>query len=272
MWPLCRPWGPLHEGHLSLLRLARQRADRVIASIFVNPAQFSPDEDFDSYPRQLSQDQERLAQESCDLLYAPQNTDFYPPQFDTSVTVGGVSEGLETAFRPHFFTGVATVVTKLLNQTRPDTIILGEKDYQQYLVIKRLVEDMDMRVDVLGAPIVRDKDELALSSRNVYLSPEERKRAVILPRTLKTCAYALSTGVPPEQALAKARNVLKDGGIEKLDYVEARDAETLRPLPHGALTTQARVLAAVYVGTTRLIDNWPAAPQQGEEGEERKIT
>jgi pantoate--beta-alanine ligase len=247
--------GALHEGHLSLVRRARESAGKVVASLFVNPAQFAPGEDFTAYPRDEARDSELLASVGCDLLYAPAVDVIYPEGFSTTVTVAGVSGELEGAHRPTHFAGVATVVAKLLIQAEPDLAVFGEKDYQQLLVIRRMARDLDLPVEIVGAPTVRLEDGLAMSSRNVYLSDEERVVAGRLNVVLSAMAGALASGVEVGEAEAAARQALLDMGISQIDYIEARDAEDLhRPGP-GPLQAPARVLAAVRIGRTRLIDN-----------------
>lgn len=251
--------GALHTGHVSLIDLALSHCDRVVASIFVNPAQFAPGEDFDAYPRTLDSDAAKLAKAGCHLLYVPTARVMYPEGFDLKVHVGGPSAGLETDFRPHFFDGVATVVAKLFNQVRPDIAVFGEKDYQQLLVIQRLAADLDHGVTIIPGPVIREDDGLALSSRNVYLSPEDRARAVRLNEILRDFAEALERGddvaTAQARALAKAAN-----GFDGVDYIEARCAGTLAELPAGPIDRPARVLGAVWLGKTRLIDNLAAVP------------
>ncbi|NBC33811.1 MAG: pantoate--beta-alanine ligase, partial [Alphaproteobacteria bacterium] len=223
--------GALHEGHLSLMQLARQHCDRVVATIFVNPQQFAPHEDFGAYPRQEARDAALLAGEGVDLLYAPLVTEMYPEGFSTTVSVAGVSEGLCGTFRPQMFPGVATVVTKLLLQAGPDAAIFGEKDYQQLQVIRRLVRDLDIPVRIIGGPTVREADGLAMSSRNAYLTPAERAVANRLYAILCRVADAAQAGTPPAaEALATARESLLAAGFRSVDYIELRDAETLAPL------------------------------------------
>jgi len=247
--------GALHEGHLSLVRQAKQRADRVIASIFVNPTQFAPHEDFDAYPRREARDAELLEGAGCDLLYAPTAAEMYPEGFATAVTVTGVSEPLDGEARPHHFGGVATVVTKLLTQCGPDIAIFGEKDYQQLLVIKRLARDLDLPVEILGGPTARDPDGLALSSRNAYLSPQERQIASALPAALKAATQSLAAGETVAEAENRAIAQLHAAGFSKVDYVEVRDADTLARLGPGAAGPNARIFVAAWLGKTRLIDN-----------------
>jgi len=247
--------GALHEGHLSLVRLGKAHADRVVASIFVNPTQFAPHEDFDAYPRAEARDAGLLKDAGCDLLYAPTAAEMYPEGFATSVSVTGVSEPLDGQARPHHFGGVATVVSKLLIQCDPDIAIFGEKDYQQLLVIKRLARDLDLPVEIIGGPTARDHDGLALSSRNAYLSAEERKIASALPATLKGVIEALAAGQPVAEAEEGAIAQLHTAGFNKVDYLEVRDGETLARLGPGPAAPGARVFVAAWLGKTRLIDN-----------------
>jgi pantoate--beta-alanine ligase len=247
--------GALHEGHLSLVRLARGTAERVVASVFVNPTQFGPNEDFEAYPRSEARDAELLAQAGCHLLYAPGVGEMYPPGFSTTVTVAGVSEPLDGAARPGHFAGVATVVTKLLTQAGPDVAVFGEKDYQQLQVIRRLVRDLDLPVEIVGGPTERAEDGLALSSRNAYLSPAEREIAAELNRVLSRAVARLRAGEPVAGVEAEAVAALETAGFRKVDYVEVRDAEGLARLGPGPVAGPARVLAAAFLGSTRLIDN-----------------
>lgn len=246
--------GALHEGHLSLVRLAKERADRVVASIFVNPTQFAPNEDFDAYPRAEARDAGLLEGVGCDLLYAPTASEMYPAGFATSVAVAGVSDPLDGKARPHHFGGVATVVTKLLTQCAPDVAVFGEKDYQQLLVIKRLARDLDLPVEIVGGPTARDHDGLALSSRNAYLSAEQRQVASALPRILKEAAAKVAAGEPVETAERAATDALLSAGFEKVDYVEVRDGDDLSKLT-GRAAPGARIFVAAWLGQTRLIDN-----------------
>lgn len=249
--------GALHEGHLSLVRLARARAGRVAASLFVNPRQFAAHEDLDMYPRNEAGDAALLASAGCDVLFAPAPGEIYPPGFSTSVSVGAVSEPLEGEVRPHFFGGVATVVTKLLLQALPDIAVFGEKDYQQLLVIKRLVRDLDIPVEVLGGETVREADGLAMSSRNAYLAPAERAIAGRLNAILRDGARALERRRDIETTEADIKKHIAAAGFSKIDYVSVRDAEDLSVLPHAAVDRPARLLAAVWLSATRLIDNLP---------------
>lgn len=246
--------GALHEGHLSLVRRARRHARRVIVSIFVNPAQFAPHEDLATYPRTWDADVAALAREEVDLIWAPSVGVMYPDGFATQIVPAGPAQaGLEDSFRPHFFAGVATVVAKLFLQCRPDFAIFGEKDFQQLKVVTRLAHDFDLRLKVIGAPIVREPDGLAMSSRNAYLTPAERAAAPVLHRTLKECARRISAGSPIAGVLADGRKMISTAGFA-LDYLEARDADTLAPVRARA-DGLIRLLVAARLGKTRLIDN-----------------
>jgi len=246
--------GALHDGHMSLVRLARRRADKVVVSIFVNPTQFAPHEDFGSYPRTWKADAAKLAAEGVDLIWNPDARLMYPDGFATRVQVEGpATAGLEDRFRPHFFGGVATVVAKLLTQVRPDAAIFGEKDYQQLKVVTQMARDLNLGTRIVGAPIMRERDGLAMSSRNVYLSPEQRKAAPALHHTMKDVARLLRQGEKPAATLAAGSKLIGDAGF-KLDYLEARHAETLAPLTRIG-HEPARLLVAATIGTTRLIDN-----------------
>jgi pantoate--beta-alanine ligase len=249
--------GALHEGHLSLVRLGNEKADRTVASIFVNPAQFAPHEDFDAYPRGEDRDATLLAAAGCALLFAPTVGEMYPDGFATTVNVAtGVSEPLEGVSRPHFFGGVATVVSKLLNQCRPDVAIFGEKDYQQLLVIKRMARDLDLGVEIVGGPTSREADDLAMSSRNAYLSPEEREASAALPAAMAAAVGWLREGQAAEGVEGRVKAILAEAGFGKIDYVEVRDGETLDRLGPGPVSAGARVFVAAWMGKTRLIDNW----------------
>ncbi len=247
--------GALHEGHLSLVRTAQKLADRVVVSIFVNPRQFGANEDFGRYPRQEAEDAEKLANVAADLLFAPDVTEMYPEGFATNVSVGGVTEGLCGAARPGHFDGVATVVTKLLLQCLPDVAVFGEKDYQQLLTIKRVARDLDIPVAILGAPTMREADGLAMSSRNAYLSPEERRIAARLPAILRELVAAAERGDELSALCARGIAELKAAGFASVDYLEFRDAETLAPVSR--IERPARILVAARLGNTRLIDNMP---------------
>lgn len=246
--------GALHAGHFSLVKIARTRADRVIVSIFVNPTQFAPNEDLSTYPRTWSADIAALRELKADVVWAPSVETMYPEGFATRIVPEGpASVGLEDAFRPHFFAGVATVVAKLLLQCEPDIALFGEKDYQQLKVVTRLARDLGLKTKIVGAPIVREKDGVALSSRNRYLAPAERAAAPALYRVLKECARRIKAGGPVEAALDDGRKTiaLSDFG---LDYLEARNADTLASLVTPA-AEPIRLLVAARIGTTRLIDN-----------------
>lgn len=245
--------GALHRGHLSLIEEGLARADRVVISVFVNPSQFGPREDFAAYPRLLEADRAKAEAAGAHLLYAPSVEQIYPPGFATWVTVDGVSEGLCGALRPGHFRGVATVVAKLLTQTAPDVAIFGEKDYQQLMVIRRMTADLDLPVEIVGAPVVREADGLAMSSRNAYLSPEQRAQSATLHAVMTRASQAIRAGGPVAGALAEAIAALQTAGFGPVDYVELRAAETLVPVT--VLDGPARLLAAAYLGTTRLIDN-----------------
>jgi pantoate--beta-alanine ligase len=249
--------GALHEGHLSLVALAKSKGDRVAVSIFVNPIQFGPREDFGRYPRDEQGDVEKLGKAGADLMFAPDVGEMYPQGFSTQVKVGDLTEDLCGAARPNHFDGVATVVAKLLLQCAPDLAIFGEKDYQQLLVIKRLVRDLNIPVEIVGAPIVREQDGLALSSRNVYLSASERQIAPLLYRTISEVAADLAKGRGCDDAVVAARFKLDAAGF-RVDYVAVRDPDTLKPL--SGPVKRARVLAAAHLGKTRLIDNVPVPP------------
>ncbi|MDE2135081.1 MAG: pantoate--beta-alanine ligase [Alphaproteobacteria bacterium] len=246
--------GALHEGHLSLVRETRKRADTVVVSIFVNPAQFAPHEDFDRYPRTLEADAGKLAAAGgTDLIFAPPVGEMYPRGYATTIEVGGPSRGLETDFRPHFFAGVATIVTKLLLAVMPDMATFGEKDYQQLLVVRRLAADLGLATEIVGAAIIRESDGLAMSSRNAYLTPDERRIAGQMNVVLKRLAAKLRNGEPIAVAEADGRRVLLNAGFASVDYVAVRDTKTLEALT--SLDRPARILAAAKVGGTRLIDN-----------------
>jgi pantoate--beta-alanine ligase len=245
--------GALHDGHLSLVRATQSRAGKVVASIFVNPAQFAPHEDFDRYPRTLESDAAKLAGVGLDLIFAPSVAEMYPQGFATKIEVGGPSLGLETDFRPHFFGGVATVVAKLLIAALPDLAIFGEKDYQQLLVIRRLAADLGLPIEIVGAPIVREADGLAMSSRNAYLSPDERKVAGRLNLILRDAITRLKHGDPVSIVEQFGKSDLLEAGFGVVDYVAIRDAATLARID--TLDRPARILAAAKIGATRLIDN-----------------
>lgn len=245
--------GALHSGHMVLIEAAKAEADRVVASIFVNPLQFGPTEDLDRYPRQEAEDAELLQHHGCDLLWLPTADQLYPPGFSTTVSVAGVSERWDGASRPGHFAGVATVVAKLFTAVRPDIAFFGEKDFQQLAVIRRMEADLGLGVAIRGVPTVRDAHGLALSSRNAYLSADERQRALALPQALDQAREAILGGEPVEAALDDAKRKLADAGFNRIDYVALVDSATLEPLesPSGEM----RLIAAAVIGTTRLIDN-----------------
>jgi pantoate--beta-alanine ligase len=246
--------GALHDGHVSLVRLAKRRAKRVIVSIFVNPTQFAPTEDFGSYPRTWKADVARLAAENVDLIWNPDVKTMYPDGFATRIlTEGPATAGLEDRFRPHFFGGVTTVVGKLFTQCRPDFAIFGEKDFQQLRVVTRMAGDLDLGVRVIGSRTVRERDGLAMSSRNVYLSPEERLMAPTLYRAMKESASRLRAGDNIEAAMAGGAELITNAGFV-LDYYEPRHADTLAPIA-SAKDGPVRILVAARLGKTRLIDN-----------------
>jgi pantoate--beta-alanine ligase len=246
--------GALHDGHVSLVRLAKRRAQKVIVSIFVNPTQFAPTEDFGSYPRTWKSDVAKLAAEKVDLIWNPDVKVMYPDGFASRIVPEGPAiAGLEDRFRPHFFGGVATVVGKLFTQCRPDVAIFGEKDFQQLRVVTQMARDLDLGVRVIGSRTVRERDGLAMSSRNVYLSAEERQTATTLYRAMKESAKRLKAGDKLETAMAAGREMIDRAGFV-LDYFEARHAETLAPVA-SVKDGPVRILVAAKLGKTRLIDN-----------------
>lgn len=246
--------GALHSGHISLVALAKKSAKKVVVSIFVNPTQFGPNEDFSRYPRTLEADLDKLAEADTDLVFLPDAKEIYPDGFSTMLKPAGpAAVGLDDKFRPGHFDGVATVVAKLFTSVTPDIAIFGDKDYQQLQVIKTMARDLHLPVKVIGAPIVREKDGLALSSRNVYLSPSERATAIILSQVLKESAKAIANGAEPEAVLSRGRAKIMSAGF-KLDYLEARDAATLTK-PDPQKKAKLRLLVAAKIGKTRLIDN-----------------
>ena len=244
--------GALHRGHMALVAEARQRTQRTVTSIFINPLQFAPTEDLSRYPRQMDVDQKMLEDHGCDLLFAPSPADMYPEGFNLTIDPGAIALPLEGVVRPGHFRGVATIVTKLLLQAMPDVALFGEKDYQQLQVIRRVVRDLDIPVQIIGVPTVRDEDGLALSSRNAYLSPDERCRAVALPQTLQVAGTKIMNGMPVSSVLETSRDALAMAGFT-VDYFELADAVTLVSVHDPKAST--RLLAAARMGNTRLIDN-----------------
>ena len=250
--------GALHLGHLTLVQEARKQADRVVVSIFVNPTQFGPNEDFSAYPRQEAEDVAKLESIGTHGVFAPTVEEMYPPGASTTVSVRGVSEGLEGDFRPGHFDGVATIVSKLLIQAAPDIALFGEKDYQQLKVISRMAKDLDLPVVIQGVATVREADGLAMSSRNAYLSPEQRSIAPALHRVMRQCLAHLQAGAPAETCLAAGIGEIVGAGFASVDYLALCDAETLRPLAR--LDRPARLIVAARLGKARLIDNIEALP------------
>jgi pantoate--beta-alanine ligase len=250
--------GALHAGHMALVAEGRRRADHVVASIFVNPTQFAAHEDLSTYPRREATDAKMLEEEGCAILWSPDVATMYPEGAGISVRAGSLGEGLDGAARPGHFDGVATVVSRLLDQVRPDIALFGEKDYQQLAVIRQMVREQSLAVEIIGVPTQRDADGLALSSRNAYLTDEERQAARALPRALGEAAAAVQRGGGVGEALATARERLARAGFDPIDYVELCDAETLAPVT--ALERPARLLAAARLGRTRLIDNLAVEP------------
>jgi pantoate--beta-alanine ligase len=250
--------GALHTGHMALVAEARTRAAHVVASIFVNPTQFGANEDLATYPRREANDAAMLEKEGCAILWAPDAATMYPDGVAATVGAGSLGDDLDGAARPGHFDGVATVVARLLGQVNPDIALFGEKDYQQLLVIRRMVRELALPVEIVGVPTQRDADGLALSSRNAYLSDEERLAARTLPRALGEAAQAIADGGDVAEAIEKMRVRLEAAGFETVDYVELRDAATL--LPMAVLDRPARLLAAARLGRTRLIDNLPVQP------------
>jgi pantoate--beta-alanine ligase len=247
--------GALHEGHLSLARHGRSVCDHVITSIFVNPTQFAAGEDLDTYPRTFESDLAKLADLGCDLVWAPTPDVVYQEGFATYVVPAGAAEGLETDFRPHFFRGVATVCCKLFTQTQADVAVFGEKDYQQLCVIQQMVRDLDLPIRIDGRPTVREADGLAMSSRNAYLSADERKTAVTIHHALREVATIVRTGGDVEAACKTQSDLLIAAGFKSVDYLTVRDATTLKLAEPGTKPEDLRVLAAAWLGKTRLIDN-----------------
>ena len=245
--------GALHAGHMALVDESRRQADAVVASIFVNPKQFGAGEDLDRYPRQESADAAMLKEAGCDLLWLPTVDDIYPAGFATVVSVAGIPELWEGASRPGHFDGVATVVARLLLSVEPDIALFGEKDFQQLAVIRRMVADLGIPARIAGLPTVRDADGLALSSRNAYLTPDERARATALPRSLRRAASRIADGDDPAEVLIEARNALEAAGFSRIDYLALVDADTLEPSRR--FGPNQRLIAAAVIGSTRLIDN-----------------
>jgi pantoate--beta-alanine ligase len=245
--------GALHDGHLSLVEAAKKKTPHVAVSIFVNPTQFAPHEDFNAYPRDLESDRAKLTSAGVSVIFAPSREEMYPDGFSTTLLMKGPTAGLESDFRPHFFDGVATVVAKLLIAAMPDWAAFGEKDYQQLLVVQRLVKDLALPVEIIPVAIAREGDGLAMSSRNAYLSPAERQVAGKLNLVMKDVIANLKNGVGLAEAQTLGTTALKAAGFDSVDYLALRDAKTLAPLT--ALDTSARLLAAVRIGKTRLIDN-----------------
>jgi len=245
--------GALHSGHLELVRAARERADRIIVTIFVNPTQFAPTEDFGSYPRTEGSDVAKLAELGVEAVFAPNANEMYPAGYATTVSLAGPAIGLETDFRPHFFSGVATVVSKLLIAGFPDVAMFGEKDYQQLMVVRQMARDLRLPTDIVGLPTIRETDGLALSSRNAYLSAEERQTATTISRAMRKAADIIRAGGDAEAALAEGRETLTAAGF-RVDYLVLRNAETLAEIVDLA-SEPRRMLAAAWLGKTRLIDN-----------------
>lgn len=252
--------GALHAGHLALIEEAKRQADRVVATIFVNPLQFGANEDLDRYPRRQEEDARALEKAGCDLLWVPTAQQMYPPGFDTKIVAGRIAGRWEGEARPGHFDAVATVVAKLFNAVRPEVAIFGEKDFQQLAVIRRMVVDLDMDIEIVGAPTVRDSDGLALSSRNTYLSGDERARATLLPRILLRTAEEIVGGARVERSLEQARHALYDAGFSVVDYIALVDSASLEPLDSPA--GRMRLIAAAIIGGTRLIDNIPVKTPQ----------
>lgn len=251
--------GALHDGHMALVEEGRRHARHVVTSIFVNPTQFAPSEDLSTYPRREATDAHMLAEAGVAILWAPTVEQVYPDGFASAITVGGVAEPLEGAHRPGHFAGVATVVAKLFNQVQPDIALFGEKDWQQLAVIRRMARDLDFPLDIIGVPIQRDEHGLALSSRNAYLTDEERQQALALPRALGEAARRIVKGADVAQTLTHACDQLTAHGFGPIDYVALCDPDTLQPLDR--LDRPGRLLAAAKLGRTRLIDNLAVNPE-----------
>ncbi|WP_425409183.1 pantoate--beta-alanine ligase [Hyphococcus sp.] len=251
--------GALHQGHLSLLDISGKNAARTAASIFINPLQFAPHEDFESYPRDLEADYQKLQERGCDVVFAPERAALFADDFSTNISVGGLGENHCAITRPHFFDGVATIVAKLFMIVKPDIAVFGEKDFQQLAVIRRMVRDLDIDVRIFAGPILRETDGLAMSSRNMYLTPDERAAAPALQQTLLSAARA---AIAPDAGWEKIRTSavqsLRDAGFGEIDYVNLVDAASLEEIERA--DRPARILAAAWMGRTRLIDNVPAGP------------
>ncbi len=245
--------GALHAGHMALIEIAKQQATKIVGSIFVNPKQFGPNEDFESYPRALEADKKKVSDAGVDVLWVPTPATMYPPGFATNVSMAGLTATLCGRARPGHFDGVATVVTKLFTQIRPDVAVFGEKDWQQLAVIRQLTTDLNLGVKIIGAPIVREADGLAMSSRNAYLTVHQRKVASALPQTLADVVADIKSGTPVTARLVKASASLIAAGFTAVDYIELVDPDTLTLLDK--FSGSGRILAATYLGTTRLIDN-----------------
>lgn len=247
--------GALHDGHLTLVRSAKLDNARVIATIFVNPKQFGPTEDLSRYPRDEAADVAMLREVGTDLLFAPDLGEMYPEGFSSSVSVAGLTQYMEGLSRPNFFIGVATIVSKLLLQALPDRAYFGEKDFQQLQVVRRMVRDLNIPVAIVAVPTIREADGLAMSSRNRYLSPAQRKMASALPQVMRETVTELRGGQAASPILADAKNRLHKAGFDRVDYLELCEETTLQPIP--AARAPSRLFVAAYMGTTRLIDNWP---------------
>jgi pantoate--beta-alanine ligase len=250
--------GALHAGHLELIAAAKRKAEHAVVSIFVNPRQFGPNEDLDAYPRPADEDVKLLQSVNCDLLWMPGVPEVYPEGYATNVSVAGLGKGLCGAARPGHFDGVATIVAKLFNQVRPDMALFGEKDWQQLAIIRRMAIDLDLGVEVIGCPIVREEDGLAISSRNRYLTKKERKAASALPRAMADAVTAIEGGAPVSAALAMVREKLSAAGFSEPDYVSLAASDDLKPLKK--LDRPARLFVAARLGKARLIDNWAVNP------------
>jgi pantoate--beta-alanine ligase len=250
--------GALHDGHMALIDAAKHAADHVVVSIFVNPKQFGPNEDFDAYPRPAEADAKRLRGAGVDMLWMPSVAEMYPTGFATTVSVAGLADQLCGAARPGHFDGVTTVVSKLFAQVRPDVAIFGEKDWQQLTIIRRMTADLDLGVSIVGIPTQREKDGLARSSRNAYLSATERRAAIAFPNALKKAVTALENGAAFQETLNAAKRDILAGGFQSVDYITLVEANSLAPLEK--LTTPARLISAVRIGKTRLIDNFAVGP------------